>query len=117
MDVSALVAMRYFRRDRDAALREASLFCKNADLSREDVRACAELLRQKAEYAAWCYYHVLAAAMGCISVFPPSSLEYKVLFHRYILGRKWERIADDMYYCDRHIKRIGKKAMEELRRL
>ena len=117
MDTSALTSLRFFRRDRDMAFRAAASFCENADMSNEEDRYCAELMRQKAEYTAWCYCHVLSAAMSCLSALPSQSLEYKVLYHRYILGRKWERIADDMYYCDRHIKRIGKRGLEELRRM
>jgi hypothetical protein len=41
-------------------------------------------------------------------------VEYKVLYHRYILGRKWRRLGDEMYYSTRHVKRIGRSALERL---
>ena len=114
MDTSAITAVRYFRRDKENAVRMAAWFRETADLSQEQDRQHMEALMQWVQYTSWCYGRVLLTAYRCLSVYPRDSVEYRVLYHRYILGRKWRRLGDEMYYSTRHVKRIGRSALERL---
>ena len=40
---------------------------------------------------------------------------YKSILHkRYILGKKWEEISNELHYEEQHIHRLKKKAIEEV---
>ena len=111
MDTQALRALKYFRKDRDRAVYAARYI--TAVFPEGNIYT--EHARQKAEYTAWLYCRVLFAAIEMLCVFPPQSKEYKVLYHRYILGRSWDSVANTLHYSERQVKRIGKKALEVLK--
>lgn len=117
MDITAITQVLGCKRDKEWIARLAANFARTADLTQERDREIMEVLLQWKEYTTWLYGAALLASYCCLSAFPRDSVEYKILYHRYILGRKWERIADDMYYCDRHVKRIAKNALDRLRAL
>ena len=44
--------------------------------------------------------------------------EYKMILHkRYIQGKKWEEIEEDLHYASQHVHRLHKKAIMEIHKL
>ena len=39
----------------------------------------------------------------------------QILYKRYVLGKKWEEISEELFYESQHIHRLHKKAIEEVR--